>query len=142
MVYVTYRRAFTVIDRLMLGWAPVALIGKGLWAGENQVVVIGRDGKLGAIRRGSALKLWEKLPAPAVSLSNLPGEGAAVAVMNGTLWGFSKKVYTQMKFKLVPSDAPLSLPSGYSSVENTTAQHPSGRSRAPSSSARALPASR
>nr|XP_046481425.1 Bardet-Biedl syndrome 1 protein homolog isoform X2 [Neodiprion pinetum] len=103
---ITYRRAFTVIDRLQLGWSPVALVGTGLWAKESRVVAVGRDGKLGAVKRGSASKLWSKLPAPAVSLSILPGEGAAVAVMDGSLWGFSKKGARLWKIQLpnIPLD--------------------------------------
>ncbi|XP_020708070.2 Bardet-Biedl syndrome 1 protein homolog isoform X2 [Athalia rosae] len=84
-------RAFTVIDRLLLGWAPVAIIGVGLWSGGGRVVVIGRNGELGSAERGSGSKLWHQFPAPAVSLSRLPNDGAAVAVMDGSLWGFSKK---------------------------------------------------
>ncbi|XP_046747357.1 Bardet-Biedl syndrome 1 protein homolog isoform X2 [Diprion similis] len=96
-----------VLDtRLQLGWPPVALIGTGLWAKESRVVAVGRDGKLGAVKRGSASKLWSKLPAPAVSLSILPGEGAAVAVMDGSLWGFSKKGARLWKIQLpnIPLD--------------------------------------
>lgn len=65
----------------------------GLWMGDGRIIVIGRDGKIGAIRRGSTVKFWEKLAAPAVAISTLSTDGtAAVAVMDSTLIGFSKKV--------------------------------------------------
>lgn len=71
----------------------MALTSTGLWAGDGRIIVIGRDGKLGAVRKGCALRLWDNLLAPAVSLSTLSNDGAAVAVMDGTLLGFSKKVF-------------------------------------------------
>jgi len=61
-------------------------------------MVIGRDGKIGAIRRGSPVKLWGTLPAPAVAISVLTSGGAAVAIMDGTLIGFSKRVYLTYSF--------------------------------------------
>ncbi|KAK2589019.1 hypothetical protein KPH14_001862 [Odynerus spinipes] len=84
-------RAFTVMDKHLPKWPPVAFATTGLWAGDGRIIVIGRDGNIGTIRRGSPVKLWEKLGAPAVAISVLTGDGAAVAVMDGTLIGFSKK---------------------------------------------------
>ncbi|XP_066585780.1 Bardet-Biedl syndrome 1 protein homolog isoform X2 [Prorops nasuta] len=84
-------RAFSLIDKFMLNWPPVALATSGLWVGDGRIVVVGRDGRIGTIKRGSSLKVWEKLPAPAIAVSSLTSDGAAVAVMNGTLVGFSKK---------------------------------------------------
>lgn len=85
-------RAFLVMDKHQLEWPPVAFASCGLWTGDGRIMVIGRDGKIGAIRRGSPVKLWETLPAPAVSISVLTSGGAAVAIMDGTLVGFSKRV--------------------------------------------------
>lgn len=85
-------RAFSVMDKHQLEWPPVAFASCGLWTGDGRIMIIGRDGKIGVIRRGSPVKLWETLPAPAVAISVLTSEGAAVAVMDGTLVGFSKKV--------------------------------------------------
>ncbi|EFN86690.1 Bardet-Biedl syndrome 1 protein homolog [Harpegnathos saltator] len=84
-------RAFLVMDKHQLEWPPVAFASCGLWTGDGRIIVIGRDGKIGAIRRGSPVKLWETLPAPAVSISVLTSAGAAAAVMDGTLVGFSKR---------------------------------------------------
>ncbi|XP_076675482.1 BBSome complex member BBS1-like isoform X2 [Andrena cerasifolii] len=84
-------RTFTVMDKHLVQWPPVAFACNGLWAGDGRILIIGRDGKIGAIRRGSAVKLWEKLPAPAVAISTIRNDGAAVSVMNGTVLGFSKK---------------------------------------------------
>lgn len=80
------------MDKHQLEWPPVAFASCGLWTGDGRIMIIGRDGKIGAIRRGSPVKLWETLPVPAVAISVLTSEGAAVAVMDGTLIGFSKKV--------------------------------------------------
>lgn len=80
------------MDKHQLEWPPVAFACCGLWAGDGRIMIIGRDGKVGVIRRGSPVRLWETLPAPAVAISVLTSEGAAVAVMDGTLVGFSKKV--------------------------------------------------
>ncbi|XP_029177089.1 protein dispatched-like [Nylanderia fulva] len=84
-------RAFSIMDKHQLEWPPVSFASCGLWTGDGRIMVIGRDGKIGAIRRGSPVKLWEPLPAPAVAISILTSEGAAVAVMDGTLVGFSKR---------------------------------------------------
>ncbi|XP_015609578.1 Bardet-Biedl syndrome 1 protein homolog [Cephus cinctus] len=84
-------RAFSVVDKLPLGWPPVSLLSTGLWAGDGHIIAIGRDGKLGSVRKGCALRLWDKLSAPAVALTTLAGDNAAVAAMDGTLVGFSKK---------------------------------------------------
>lgn len=80
------------MDKHQLEWAPVAFASCGLWAGDGRIIITGRDGKIGAIRRGSPVKLWESLPAPAVAISVLASDGAAVAVMDGTLIGFSNRV--------------------------------------------------
>lgn len=85
-------RAFSVMDKHQLKWPPVSFASCGLWTGDGRIMVIGRDGKIGAIKRGNPVKLWEPLPAPAVAISVLTSEGAAVAVMDGTLIGFSKRV--------------------------------------------------
>ncbi|XP_026824793.1 Bardet-Biedl syndrome 1 protein homolog [Ooceraea biroi] len=84
-------RAFSVMDKHQLEWPPVAFASYGLWTGDGRIMVIGRDGRIGTIRRGSPVKLWETLPAPAVAISVLSSEGAAVAIMDGTLMGFSKR---------------------------------------------------
>lgn len=84
-------RAFSVMDKHKLEWPPAAFASCGLWTGDGRIIVTGRDGKIGTIRRGSSVKLWETLPAPAVAVSVLTSEGAAVAVMDGTLIGFSKR---------------------------------------------------
>lgn len=76
----------------MLEWPPVAFACTGLWTGDGRILIIGRDGKIGAIRRGSPVKLWEKLPLPAVAISVLNNNGVAVTVMDGTLVGLSRKV--------------------------------------------------
>jgi len=81
------------MDKHKLEWPPVAFACCGLWTGDGCIMIIGRDGRIGAIWRGSPVKLWETLPAPAVAISALTSEGAAVAVMDGTLLGFSKKVH-------------------------------------------------
>lgn len=80
------------MDKHLLKWPPVSFATTGLWAGDGRIMVVGRDGNIGAIRRGSPVKLWEKLEAPIVAISVLNGDGAAVAIMDGTLLGFSKKV--------------------------------------------------
>lgn len=80
------------MDRHKLEWSPAAFASSGLWTGDGRIIVIGRDGKIGAIRRGSPVKLWETLSAPAVAICVLTSEGAAAAVMDGTLVGFSKRV--------------------------------------------------
>ncbi|XP_012527610.2 Bardet-Biedl syndrome 1 protein homolog [Monomorium pharaonis] len=90
-VFILDPRAFSVMDKYKLEWPPVAFASSGLWTGDGRIIIIGRDGKIGAIRRGSSVKLWETLPAPAVAVSVLTSEGAAVAVMDGTLVGFSKR---------------------------------------------------
>lgn len=81
-----------MMDRYQLGWPPVAFATSGLWTGDGRIMMISRDGKIASIRKGSFVKLWEKLSAPAVSISTLTGDGAAVAVMDGRLIGYSKKV--------------------------------------------------
>jgi len=86
------------MDKHQLEWPPVAFASCGLWTGDGRIMVIGRDGKIGAIRRGSPVKLWGTLPAPAVAISVLTSGGAAVAIMDGTLTGFSKRVYLTYSF--------------------------------------------
>jgi len=81
------------MDKHQLEWPPVAFATYGLWTGDGRIMVIGRDEKIGAIRRGSPVKLWGTLPAPAVAISVLTSGGAAIAIMDGTLIGFSKRVY-------------------------------------------------
>ncbi|CAL7936453.1 unnamed protein product [Xylocopa violacea] len=84
-------RVFSVMDKHLLEWPPVAFACTGLWTGDGRILVIGRDGKISAIRRGKAVKHWEKLPSPAVAISVLNNDGIAVTIMDGTLVGFSKK---------------------------------------------------
>ncbi|XP_076235739.1 BBSome complex member BBS1-like [Calliopsis andreniformis] len=84
-------RTFSVMDKHLLEWPPVSFACSGLWTGDGRILMIGRDGKIGAIRRGSPVKLWEKLAAPAVSISVLSNEGVAVTVMDGTLVAYSRK---------------------------------------------------
>lgn len=80
------------MDKHLLEWPPVAFACTGLWTGDGKILIVGRDGKIGAIRRGSPVKLWENLPSPAVSISTLNNSGVGVAIMDGTLIGFSRKV--------------------------------------------------
>ncbi|XP_029055928.1 Bardet-Biedl syndrome 1 protein homolog isoform X1 [Osmia bicornis bicornis] len=84
-------RTFCVMDKHLLKWPPVAFACTGLWTGDGRILIVGRDGKIGAIRRGSPVNLWEKLSAPAVSISTLSNDGVVVAAMDGTLVGFSRK---------------------------------------------------
>ncbi|XP_078047896.1 BBSome complex member BBS1-like isoform X2 [Augochlora pura] len=84
-------RTFTAMDKHFVGWAPVAFACTGLWTGDGKILIIARDGKIGAIKRGSPMKLWEQLPAPAVAISVLNNDNVAVTLMDGTLVGFSKK---------------------------------------------------
>lgn len=86
------------MDKHKLEWLPAAFASCGLWTGDGRIIVVGRDGKIGAIRRGSPVKLWETLPAPAVAISVLTSEGAAVAVMDGTIVGFSKRVRSNKEY--------------------------------------------
>lgn len=86
------------MDKHKLEWLPAAFACCGLWTGDGRILVVGRDGKIGAIRRGSPVKLWETLPAPAVAISVLTSEGAAVAVMDGTIVGFSKRVRSNKEY--------------------------------------------
>lgn len=85
-------RTFSVMDKHLLEWPPVAFACTGLWTGDGRVVIVGRDGKIGAIRRGRPVKLWEKLPSPAVAISALNNGSVAVTIMDSTLIGFSRKV--------------------------------------------------
>ncbi|XP_076652721.1 BBSome complex member BBS1-like [Halictus rubicundus] len=84
-------RTFTAMDKHVLEWAPVAFACTGLWTGDGKILMIGRDGKIGAIRRGSPVKLWANLSAPAVAISILNNDNVAVTLMDGTLVGLSKK---------------------------------------------------
>lgn len=84
-------RIFSVMDKHLLEWPPVAFACTGLWTGDGRILIIGRDGKIGAIKRGSPVKLWERLPAPAIAISALNNGGFAVSVMDGSLIGLSKK---------------------------------------------------
>lgn len=83
------------MDKHKLEWLPAAFASCGLWTGDGRIIVVGRDGKIGAIRRGSPVKLWETLP---VAISVLTSEGAAVAVMDGTIVGFSKRVRSNKEY--------------------------------------------
>lgn len=91
-------RAFSVMDKYILEWPPAIFASCGLWTGDGYIIIIGRDGKIGTIRRGSSVKLWETLPASAVAIAVLTSQGAAVAVMDGTLVGFSKTVRLDKEF--------------------------------------------
>ncbi|KZC07512.1 Bardet-Biedl syndrome 1 protein, partial [Dufourea novaeangliae] len=84
-------RTFTAMDKHLLGWTPVAFACTGLWTGDGKILIVGRDGNIGAIRRGSPVTLWEKLSAPAVAISVLNNENIAVTLMNGSLIGLSRK---------------------------------------------------
>lgn len=85
-------RTFSIMDKHLLQWPPVAFACIGLWTGDGRVLIIGRDGRIGMIRRGSSVKLWEKLSSPAIAISALNNEGIAVTTMDSTLIGFSRKV--------------------------------------------------
>ncbi|XP_048266766.1 Bardet-Biedl syndrome 1 protein homolog isoform X1 [Bombus terrestris] len=85
-------RTFSVMDKHLLEWPPVAFACTGLWTGDGTVVIVGRDGKIGAIRRGRPVKLWDKLPSPAIAISALNNGSVAVTIMDSTLIGFSRKV--------------------------------------------------
>ncbi|XP_076676862.1 BBSome complex member BBS1-like isoform X2 [Andrena cerasifolii] len=84
-------RTFSVMDKHRVEWPPVAFSCNGLWTGDGRILIIDRDGKICVIKRGNPVKLWEKLPAPAVAISTLRNDGAAVSVMDGSLLGFSRK---------------------------------------------------
>ncbi|XP_015124147.1 Bardet-Biedl syndrome 1 protein homolog [Diachasma alloeum] len=89
-ILILHPRSFSLVDKHHIGWAPVAVTSTGLWSGDGRIFVISRDGRIGAVRKGwDTINLWEKLPAPAVAISTLTCDGAAVALMDGTLCGFS-----------------------------------------------------
>lgn len=85
-------RAFFPVDKHVIGWPSASVVNSGLWTGDGQIVVCGRNGQLSAIKRGSPTKYWESLSAPAVSLATLADDGVAAALMDGTLCGLSKMV--------------------------------------------------
>ncbi|XP_023290150.1 Bardet-Biedl syndrome 1 protein homolog [Orussus abietinus] len=99
-------RAFSVMDKFLLGWPPVAAVSAGLWAGDGQAFVIGREGDLGVLKKGCPYQPWDKLPAPAVAIASL-GDGIAIAGMDSTLWGFSSK--GEKLWRLWLPSAPLDL---------------------------------
>lgn len=83
-------RSFSIIDRHFIGWPPVAITSTGLWSGDGRMFVTSRDGRIGSLKKGwQKINNWEKLSAPAVAISTLACDGAAVAVMDGTIVGFS-----------------------------------------------------
>lgn len=63
-----------------------------MWTGDGMVIVMGREGQIGSVRKGSKIKYWEKLPAPPVAITTSAGEEVAIAVMDGSLWGYSMRV--------------------------------------------------
>lgn len=91
-LFVLDPRSFSLVEKHHLGWTPIALASTGMWSGDGQIFVIGRDGMLGTVKKGSpTIRCWEKLSAPAVAISTLNADGAAVAVMDGTLVGFTNR---------------------------------------------------
>ena len=86
-----FSRAFFVVDKQFIGWPPVAFSSSGLWAGEGQIIIVGRDGKIGAIKRGTDFEFWETLSAPVVAVDTLTCEGVAVVTMNGEFLALSRK---------------------------------------------------
>jgi hypothetical protein len=79
-----------------LSWPTIAVTSFGLWAGDGQIVLVGRDGQIGTIERGKTFKFWERLSAPAVAVAILSSEGVAVVTMNRSLFAFSKQVNIQV----------------------------------------------
>ncbi|XP_008208801.1 Bardet-Biedl syndrome 1 protein homolog isoform X1 [Nasonia vitripennis] len=110
-ILIVDHRAFFVVEKYTIGWPVVALTTSGLWMGDGQIVVTGRDGRIGAIKKGGKFKPWETLSAPAVAIATLTCEGAAIAAMNGTFSAFSKKGVKLWKVQLLgnPLDM-VSLP--------------------------------
>lgn len=90
-------------EKIIIGWPPVSTTCTGLWNGDGQIIVIGREGQLGSIKKGCLFKMWDILPAPIVSIAPLTCEGAAVASMDRTYYGFSKTVlnYSLVQFFLI-----------------------------------------
>lgn len=80
-------------EKIAIGWPPVSTTCTGLWNGDGQIIVVGRDGQLGSVKKGSPFKMWDNTPAPVVSIAPLTCEGAAVVLMDGTYCGFSKTVH-------------------------------------------------
>lgn len=79
-------------ERITIGWPPVSTTCTGLWNGDGQIIVTGREGQLGSLKKGGPFKMWDQLPAPIVSIAPLTCEGVAVVLMDGTYYGFSKNV--------------------------------------------------
>ncbi|XP_051171319.1 Bardet-Biedl syndrome 1 protein homolog isoform X2 [Leptopilina boulardi] len=100
-------RAFFMTEKITIGWPPVSTTCTGLWNGDGQIIVIGREGQLGSIKKGCLFKMWDILPAPIVSIAPLTCEGAAVASMDGTYYGFSKTGMRMWRINL--SGMPLDL---------------------------------
>ncbi|XP_011313154.1 Bardet-Biedl syndrome 1 protein [Fopius arisanus] len=89
-ILILHPRSFSLVEKHHIGWPPVAVTSAGLWSGDGRIFVISRDGKIGSLTKGcNSINLWEKLSAPAVAISTLTCDGAAVALMDGTLCGFS-----------------------------------------------------
>ncbi|XP_011495990.1 PREDICTED: Bardet-Biedl syndrome 1 protein [Ceratosolen solmsi marchali] len=84
-------RGFLIVEKYIIGWPPVAVTSSGLWAGDGQIALTGRDGQIGVIERGKTLKTWEKLSAPAVAMTILSSQGVAVVTMNSSFFAFSKQ---------------------------------------------------
>ena len=105
-------RSFSLVEKHHLGWTPVGFASTGIWSGDGQIFVIGRDGNLGTVRKGaSIIKNWEKLMSPAVAISTLNADGAAVAIMDGSLVGFTNRGVRLWRVKLPGSALDLmSLP--------------------------------
>lgn len=88
-------------EKFQLGWAPVTTVSAGLWSGEGLIFVVSREFEIGTLRKGcGTIKLWEDLPAPAVAMSILPGDGLAVAIMTGIVIGFTGKGQKLWEIKL------------------------------------------
>ncbi|XP_043478263.1 Bardet-Biedl syndrome 1 protein homolog isoform X2 [Leptopilina heterotoma] len=89
-LYMLDPRSFFMSEKIAIGWPPVSTTCTGLWNGDGQIMVIGREGQLGSVKKGSPFKMWDNMPAPVVSIASLTCEGAAVVLMDGTYCGFSK----------------------------------------------------
>ena len=85
-------RAFCIVDKYILDYAPVAFASTGLWMGEGHIFIIGRYSKMGSICRGENYVDWDAPLALAVAIAPLTNEGVATVTMDGLFQGFTKQV--------------------------------------------------
>lgn len=88
-------------DRCFIGWPPVSMTSTGLWSGDGRIFIVSRDTRIGSIKKGqSQINIWENLLAPAVAITALSCDGAAIAAMDGTIIGYSNNGLKLWKIKL------------------------------------------